>query len=833
MNKKKRKKSHIFDGGGKVYSPGQIPTGWSGGDSSIDTSDPSSYIKENNGGGNGSNFMSNASQIVGFAGMFDSIAQAGTAGLDASRAGVSNQSQTTVEGVLGGQTGNHLTNMWNTSAKTREAIDDIYRKGNVNYSLNSTDGILMQYDDLGHIQHSNIDTRGKELEDFAFDPASYLITRLTGLRKTAAERQNEINDAIDTANAQRDVAFLNANINYDKRRKANMMYNYFDFGGPMFGMPITGASSYDIAKDNALTKQMQAQSKNSTSFNPIFNAPTTFAAGGLLSNNFTNGVTIIGNGGTHERNPHEGVPMGIAPDGAPNLVEEGEAVFNDYVFSNRLRVPKAVRNKYKLRGPKNMTFAEAFIKAQKESEERENDPISQNGLENIAMILARTQEAIKGYNRAMRGHKAAEGGHLYSGEYDWSSFLTRNLINNKNYLASNNAAYIPYRRGLAKDAVRKDIEEAEGYSSFTDFVYNNWDAPEVQEYLKQLDDLTGKKNIEKGRDFFKRMRTDGLEGYYHITPGLLAMQQAAASTPDYDIPYYNEPTEGEPSGPKGSLEWFNGLGEQPVGEPGTYLGTFGVENPVDIEAAAAEEAKKVKPKGDSTGGGGNDNVTGKATLGDLSKLRYADILANATAVGTDLLGITNTPTVFDEIGPFQPITFNPIGNYIPVTHFDTNYEGNQEAQQAAATRGAIMQSTAPARWANLLAADYNAQMTHGDLMRAAALQDYDRAVQRETFNRGTDQYNSEGALKAAMANQDAKLKYNQQALMQARLNDEASTMANAAKATNFGNLAESISNLGRERDYRNWVKYLADAGVFGTMAAKGGKIRKRKKGLTY
>ena len=124
-------------------------------------------------------------------------------------------------------------------------------------------------------------------------------------------------------------------------------------------------------------------------------------------------------------------------------------------------------------------------------------------------------------------------------------------------------------------------------------------------------------------------------------------------------------------------------------------------------------------------------------------------------------------------------------------------------------------------------------MTHGDLMRAAAMQDYERGVQRETFNRGTDQYNSEGALKAAMANQDAKLKYNQQALMQARLNDEASTMASAAKAANFGNLAESISNLGRERDYRNWVKYLADAGVFGTMTAKGGKIRKRKKGLTY
>ena len=58
-------------------------------------------------------------------------------------------------------------------------------------------------------------------------------------------------------------------------------------------------------------------------------------------------------------------------------------VFNDYVFSNRLKVPKAVREKYKLRGPKDMTFADAAKKAQKESEERPNDPISKRGLEDI------------------------------------------------------------------------------------------------------------------------------------------------------------------------------------------------------------------------------------------------------------------------------------------------------------------------------------------------------------------------------------------------------------------------------------------------------------------
>jgi len=71
--------------------------------------------------------------------------------------------------------------------------------------------------------------------------------------------------------------------------------------------------------------------------------------------------------------------MGVDSEGVPNLVEEGEAIFNDYVFSKRLKVPKMIRNKYKLDGP--ISFADAAIKLSKESEERPNDPISKNGLD--------------------------------------------------------------------------------------------------------------------------------------------------------------------------------------------------------------------------------------------------------------------------------------------------------------------------------------------------------------------------------------------------------------------------------------------------------------------
>ena len=125
---------------------------------------------------------------------------------------------------------------------------------------------------------------------------------------------------------------------------------------------------------------------------------------------WNNGIININNGSTHEDNPYGGVPMGAAPDGEPNLVEEGEVIFNDYVFSNRIKVPKAVRNKYKLRGQKDMTFADAAKKAQKESEERPNDSISKRGLEDIMGKLMMEQENIR---EMRRQREYSEGGDIH------------------------------------------------------------------------------------------------------------------------------------------------------------------------------------------------------------------------------------------------------------------------------------------------------------------------------------------------------------------------------------------------------------------------------------
>ena len=122
-----------------------------------------------------------------------------------------------------------------------------------------------------------------------------------------------------------------------------------------------------------------------------------YAFGGELGTNgtdWTSGLLHINTGGTHDENPLGGIPMGVDQEGTPNLVEEGETVFNDYVFSNRMKVPKDMMRTLGLGGylKKGITFAEASKKLAKESELRPNDPISKLGLEDSMNRLAEVQE---------------------------------------------------------------------------------------------------------------------------------------------------------------------------------------------------------------------------------------------------------------------------------------------------------------------------------------------------------------------------------------------------------------------------------------------------------
>lgn len=161
--------------------------------------------------------------------------------------------------------------------------------------------------------------------------------------------------------------------------------------------------------------------------------PKKKAFGGDLNTHgadFANGQIIVGNGGTHEENPMEGVPMGMDAEGNPNLVEQGEVIFNDYVFSNRLFADGGLLESFNL--PKSYdghSFAAIAEKLGDESKERPNDPISKRGLLSSMSRLQQAQETVRQQTQeGQEGVQYAHGGKmgtLFDGLGDKPNIMAR------------------------------------------------------------------------------------------------------------------------------------------------------------------------------------------------------------------------------------------------------------------------------------------------------------------------------------------------------------------------------------------------------------------------
>ena len=275
------------------------------------------------------------------------------------------------------------------------------------------------YTDLAHVSQSDVGSDG-------------------WFSNKAKNKTTSLNNAIDKANLRAWYSLGNTASNVDKNNDTLIMSNFAAYGGPItmrysgpmspFGNTFAEGGGIHIKKKNRgkFTEycggkvtdeciQRGLHSSNPTTrkrANFARNARKWHSFGGWLNSqggDFTNGVTYVDNGGTHEENPFEGVQMGIDNEGVPNLVEEGEVVYNDYVFSNRIKVPSDLKSKYHISGS---TFAEAAKELSKESEERPNDPISKNGLKAFMAALANSQEEIR-MNKESKTNKFAKGGKLF------------------------------------------------------------------------------------------------------------------------------------------------------------------------------------------------------------------------------------------------------------------------------------------------------------------------------------------------------------------------------------------------------------------------------------
>lgn len=104
----------------------------------------------------------------------------------------------------------------------------------------------------------------------------------------------------------------------------------------------------------------------------------------------------VNEGGSHEENPNGGVQIGVDPEGNPNLLEEGEPVYKDYVYSDNIEAEREFLEQNhlptKYEGKLYSKIADDLFT---EAEERPLDPISRNGLEVLLGRLADAQEGQK------------------------------------------------------------------------------------------------------------------------------------------------------------------------------------------------------------------------------------------------------------------------------------------------------------------------------------------------------------------------------------------------------------------------------------------------------
>lgn len=599
------------------------------------------------------------------------------------------------------------------------------------------------------------------------------------------------------------------------------------YGGPLgiSLLPVSGAIDY-MQNEELLSSLGENMTKNNNSRTSM----PTFAFGGALpgyGGDWSNGLNFIKAGKRHEQNPIGGVPMGVAQDGVPNLVEEGEVVWNDYVFSNRIGVPKSVREKFQLKGSDNMTFAEAVEKAQKASAERPNDPIEKRTLDTLLAGLMQEQETI-------RQEKAQK--EQFSQMEDMAAFAADG---GPIHIAKN-------KRGTFTAAATK---HGMGVQEFAGHVLANKDKYSPAMVKKANFARNAAKWHALGGHLFNLGGPDDPFDFW-------AMVQR-----DNEARMANAPLATPLTTPREEAILAAGT---PEGQQAAYEYWKTTQDPELFRNATTPEVKSETPT--------TPNTT-LPTSGWQTMLRYAPVVGGIGTVFSDLMGWTNKPDYqyADAIDAaaeratsgYTHVSPTMLGDYLAYNPFDRLFYANELGAQQAATRRGILNLSNGNRGtalAGLLAADYSGNIGLGKLFREG--EEYNLAQRQKVaeFNRATNMYNSEADLKAQIANAEmdrarANLLY-EAALKSNLMRQQEDQTSAAAKAANLTSLFDNLGNLGIDAYNRYDRNALINAGIFGTLSqkpqgvsdadweeyqkyfrkiygkAEGGKLRKKKKGLT-
>ena len=547
------------------------------------------------------------------------------------------------------------------------------------------------------------------------------------------------------------------------------------------------------------------------------------AFGGPLSANpFSNGVRFIEEGGSHEQNPIGGVPQGIAPDGQPNLVEEGEVIFNDYVYSKRLKVPKKDYEMLGLKDKKEYTFADAAEAIQKESEERPNDPLSKKNMEAMFARLQGSQDELKAKREAMKLKR----------EFD--------------KLSSEEQAYM--LQAMMQPQQEAPIQE-QMEPQQVQVAANGGKLGHRFDYWSDLSWEDAVPSIQDGQYIIQKTTPGGALQYASVTGDPLKASGIYNSGTD-DSPIWTLGV--APKEPTVTTYWNNTKdtdwnAKMPTAEDGQYV----VQRTTDSGQTLYHLAT-----GDPTKASGiYQDKQGNWIVGDkpTSGLSSTQLLRAMPAIGS---GVGALISMFDKpnysnieraeraSNKVPNVSPTLISNRMSYNPLDVNYLLTQMGNQNIGNRRAIIENTAgntSAALSGLLSSNYKGQLAMVDAFRQAYDYNNTQKKQVDEFNRGTDTFNSEQSLKANIQNQNITAAKADFLMKTGQLRDAELSALQAGRSAALSSFLTNLGNLGQDKLSREQLQALIATGAYnqlsdemkegaqqaGIITAFGGKLKKK------
>ena len=487
------------------------------------------------------------------------------------------------------------------------------------------------------------------------------------------------------------------------------------------------------------------------------------AFGGPLNTDFTNGVRFITTGGSHEQNPLSGVPQGIAEDGIPNLVEEGEVIYDDYVYSDRLSVPESDKEILGLKKGQAYTYAEAATQIQKESEERPNDPISKRNLDVMMGRLQNSQEDVKFKKQAQQLKRAF------------------NKMTPDEAAAFVEQLYRPQQMQpmLAMQSMQP-MQPTQGETPMFakgGHLFAFGDSMTLPSFnaAKWYEDNFGFKNsVERALEAEAALRAEKLREAANIATA----SEVSGELPKTDLSLgtfeANQEKDNARERMAGSSDSSNSESSEP--EETTNMGYIGAQ------------ALRTAP------------IWGNL-MGTIAALADKPNYSNARRVEEELYRIPNVTA--GHVG--QRMIYNPI---------DINYLSTQAANQGIGARRALVEYGAGSPSGTqqaIVANNYAAQIAAGQNLLNAIQGNRNNLLQALEFNRGTDTTNVSNDLHAAMANQRIAAMRPDMLYKTALMRDAELAQVQNNRSTQLTSLSQQLGNLGTDMLNRKMAQAMAES----------------------